>query len=183
MTRAIHADVITELAKDDFTMVSLIELRFSSVIYMCSGGYQITYDGNTYTPSGHVAKISDVSESAKLAVGAVRLELSAAEQTYVAQFLNNDWMDIQIVYYKALLDSSAAIIGTPLMFFDGNITGFSITDRGKTSSMSIKAASHWANFEVVSGRKTNDTSQQALFPGDLGMEYASHTVRDIKWGK
>ena len=40
-----------------------------------------------------------------------------------------------------------------------------------------------ADFEKKSGRKTNSTSQQRFFSGDLGMAFSSETVLDIKWGR
>ena len=43
--------------------------------------------------------------------------------------------------------------------------------------------SHWADFEKISGRKTNPTSQQRFFSTDVGMDFASQTVLDIKWGR
>jgi len=33
------------------------------------------------------------------------------------------------------------------------------------------------------GRKTNNTSQQRFFSGDVGMDFSSQTVQDIKWGR
>ena len=35
----------------------------------------------------------------------------------------------------------------------------------------------------IKGRKTNTNSQQLYFAGDLGFDYASQTVQDIKWGR
>jgi hypothetical protein len=33
------------------------------------------------------------------------------------------------------------------------------------------------------GRKTNNTSQQRFFSTDVGMDFSSQTVQDIKWGR
>lgn len=182
MTRIIDAAVISELAKDSFTMVSLVSIHFPSVVRITDAGRDIV-SGSTYNSSGHFLNIGDISEDAKLRVGTIRLALSAVDQTYVSLFLNNDWMDVRIIYSKALLDANSAVIGSPLVFFDGNISKFSIKDSGSKSSILIEAASHWANFEVISGRMTNPTSQKALFPTDDGMMYAANVIRDIEWGK
>ena len=40
-----------------------------------------------------------------------------------------------------------------------------------------------SGFEKKNGRKTNNTSQQRFFSGDLGMDFSSQTVQDIKWGR
>ena len=39
------------------------------------------------------------------------------------------------------------------------------------------------NFEKKNGRKTNNTSQQRFFSTDVGMDFSSQTILDIKWGR
>ena len=40
-----------------------------------------------------------------------------------------------------------------------------------------------ADFEKKSGRQTNNNSQQRFFSTDVGMDFSSQTVLDIKWGR
>jgi hypothetical protein len=47
----------------------------------------------------------------------------------------------------------------------------------------LTIVSHWADFEKKSGRQTNNNSQQRFFNTDVGMDFASQTVLDIKWGR
>jgi len=183
MTRAIHASVVTEFAKDDFNMVSLLFLDFTTPIYITDAGRDVDSGGQTYDTSVHILNISSVSESADLRVGTLRIDLSGAEQTYISLLLNNDYIDIQVKYYKALYDDTWTLIGDALLIFDGNISGFKIVDSGKKSMISIECASHWANFDTINGRRSNDSSQKIHFSTDDGMEFASHTERDIRWGK
>ena len=42
---------------------------------------------------------------------------------------------------------------------------------------------NFANFEKKSGRQPNNNSQQRFFSTDVGMDFASQTVLDIKWGR
>ena len=53
----------------------------------------------------------------------------------------------------------------------------------KESIVGLQIVSNWADFEKKNGRKTNNTSQQRFFSGDLGMDFSSQTVQDIKWGR
>ena len=46
----------------------------------------------------------------------------------------------------------------------------------------LQAASQFADFEKIRGRRTNNESQQIHFPGDRGFEYAPQVVKDLKWG-
>ena len=63
MTRTINASVIAELAKDDFTMVSLVELHFPSVIRITDAGRDII-SGSLYNSSGNILKVGNISEDA-----------------------------------------------------------------------------------------------------------------------
>jgi hypothetical protein len=53
----------------------------------------------------------------------------------------------------------------------------------RSSSVGLSIVSHWADFEKKNGRKTNNTSQKRFFSTDVGMDFASQTVQDIKWGR
>ena len=51
------------------------------------------------------------------------------------------------------------------------------------SSVTLTVVSHWADFDKKSGRQTNNNSQQRFFNTDVGMDFSSQTVLDIKWGR
>jgi hypothetical protein len=63
------------------------------------------------------------------------------------------------------------------------IESFEIQESDKQCIVDLAIVSHWADFEKKNGRKTNNTSQQRFFSGDVGMDFASQTVQDIKWGR
>jgi hypothetical protein len=67
--------------------------------------------------------------------------------------------------------------------FNGQITKWQIVENRGRSGVRLSVASHWADFEKLGGRLTNNSSQQFYFPNDLGFEYAANTIRDIKWGR
>ena len=75
------------------------------------------------------------------------------------------------------------IIADPFLLYKGNIENFGINENTKQSVVNLSVVSHWADFEKKNGRKTNNTSQQRFFSTDVGMDFASQTVLDIKWGR
>ena len=97
--------------------------------------------------------------------------------------MSQTYIDRQVTVQRVLLGNDYSIIGDPILIYDGRIQSFSITDNSDTSTVSIMASSHWADFEKKAGRRTNHNSQQIYFPGDLGFEFAPNTVRDLKWGR
>jgi len=190
MSRTIGATTTTALASGGFTVVNLFYLGFSvgsplAPIVLTSAQFPVTYD-YIYLPSKHIIAVGSVSEDEDIRVGTWTLTLSAAEQTYVSLFLSTDYIDVVVRYYKAVIDSSYQIVGSPqevISMFEGQISGFKIDESGSNSKLVIEAASHWANFDVINGRKTNQNSQQAHFSTDLGFEFASHNVKNILWGR
>jgi hypothetical protein len=92
-------------------------------------------------------------------------------------------MNKQAFVYRGFLDSSQALISDPFLLFDGRIENFNIEEDDNSSTVSISVASHWADFEKQKGRKTNTGSQKLHFPNDVGFDYASQAIQDIKWGK
>ena len=48
--------------------------------------------------------------------------------------------------------------------------------------MEISVSNHCADFETISGRQTNNSSQKHHFDGDLSMEFAPQTGKKLVWG-
>ena len=92
-------------------------------------------------------------------------------------------MEKEAEIYKGFLDSSENLISDPFLLFKGRIESFNIDENINSSNANIVIASHWSDFSKIEGRKTNTGSQQLHFANDLGFEFASQTVQDIKWGR
>jgi hypothetical protein len=183
MTRAINAATITALQSDAFNMAHLIQLDFSAVVRLTDWGRNISALSTTFLSSPHLVGIGDSSESTDIRVNSIDLVMSGVEQTFIALFLTNNYMDVRARIWKAVLDSSDAIVGDPFVVFDGRISSYSISDDSGTSEISIEMSSHWKDFELVKGRKTNRNSQQYYFPADKGFDFSGVVVRDLKWGR
>ena len=183
MTRGIHADVITELAKDSFNMAHLVSIDFATTLYLTDFAYDIVYASNTYNSSSHLLSMADVNETADAQIGTFTINLSGVDQAFISILLSESNIDREVIISRAILNSSGAIIGTPIPLYNGRVDGFSIKDDNTTSQINLSTASHWSDFEKESGRRTNYNSQQIFFPGDKGFEFASSAVKDIKWGR
>ena len=183
MSRGIHADVITELAKDAFNMAHLVTIDFSTTVFLTDYAHDITYGGNEYSSSSHLLALSQVNETCESKVGSFTINLSSVEQTFVSLLLGENYIDREVTISRVILDSTGAIIGTPIPLYNGRIDGFAIKDDDNSSQINLSTASHWSDFEKESGRRTNHNGQQIYFAGDKGFEFASSAVKDIKWGR
>jgi len=183
MTRTLTTAVKNELETDSLQPVTLVYINVSTGFRFTDHYKDITYDSNTYSASSLFTKLTSVTESAEVEVSNITLSFSGADQTIISLFLSNAYMEKEAEVYKALLDTSENVISDPFLLFKGRIESFSIDESINQSNANIVVASHWSDFSKIEGRKTNTGSQQLHFSADLGFEFASQTVQDIKWGR
>ena len=67
-------------------------------------------------------------------------------------------------------------------YFTGQIKNVNISETLEDSLLSMTVASHWANWNLTKGRHYSDESQQLVYSGDRGLEYATQTKSDVRWG-
>jgi len=182
MSRTVNSSTATELAKDAFEMAHLVTIDFDTPVYLTDNPHDLTYDGDDYEAGGHLLQMSNVTESSDVRVGKYSLQISGVDQSYISILLSQSYINRQVLIYRAALNNNT-IIGDPILLYNGRIDGFTIADGDNSSDITISTASHWSDFEKKAGRKTNNNSQQIFFSGDLGFEFASSTVTDLKWGR
>ena len=187
MARGLTSAVKTELATGVIEPVILLELGFSTPVYLTNASFDLTSSvsgsSRTYLSNGHLQGISNISETNRPSKNTLTIRLSGVDQTYVSIALNENIINDNVFIYKGFLDSNNALIADPFLLFYGTIDFYKITDNTQQSSISLSVTSHWGNFSKIGGRTTSDNSQQKFFSGDKGMEFAAVTVRDIKWGR
>ena len=183
MPRTINAATISALQSDEIRMCHLVQIDFDNVVRMTDNFYLVQSDGETFLPAGHLLSIGEVQETEELRVGSLKISLSSVDQAFVSIFLNIDYLNRRVRIWKAILDASGQIVGDAIPTFDGEVTGYGITENKSSSTISVSCASHWADFERKAGRLTNNNSQQYFFPNDTGFRFAAESVKDIKWGK
>ena len=187
MTRSLTTAVKTELATNDIRPIHLITIGFSSAVNITDCSFSITSSVSgssvTYNASDFILGLSNFSEETELSKSSIGLNLSGADQTFISTVLNENVINDSVDIYRGFLDSSNNIIADPFLLYKGQIDEFSIQETDTESTVSLSIVSHWADFEKKNGRKTNNTSQQRFFSTDVGMDFSSETVQDIKWGR
>ena len=189
MARGLSSTVLDEIKKDTIIFSDLIELHFTPVKRLTNCPIPVftatttTPTPSTYEAYGELLGFDLVTETGEAKVNQINIAISGASNTYTNLFLNNDYVDRRAVIYRAFFNNSMQIVGSPVMLFDGEIQSFSINETGETSTLSVSCASVFYEFTKINGRRTNDTSQKALFPNDDGFKYSAITTEDIKWGK
>jgi len=187
MTRSLTTAVKNELATNDIRPVHLITIGFGTPVNLtdCSFSLTSSVSGSsvTYSASDFILGISNHTEETDITKSSVSISLSGADQTFISTVLNENVVNDSVDIFRGFLDDSNALIADPFLLYRGKIDSFDIAERDKESQVNLSIVSNWADFEKKNGRKTNNTSQQRFFSSDVGMNFSSQTVQDIKWGR
>jgi hypothetical protein len=187
MTRALTTAIKNELATNDIRPIHLISIGFSTPVNFTDCSFPLTSSVSgssiTYSPSDHLIGISDFSEQTDVSKSSITLSLSGADQTFISVVLNENIINDSVTIHRGLLADDNTIIADPFLLYKGSIENFEIQEKETSSTLSLSIVSHWADFNKKNGRKTNNISQQRFFSTDVGMDFSSQTVQDIKWGR
>lgn len=187
MTRNLTTAIKNELATNDISPVHLITIGFATPVNLtdCSFSLTSSVSGSsvTYNASDFILGMSNFTEETDITKTSLTISLSGADQTFISTVLNENVVNDAVSIYRGFLDSSNSLIADPFLLYDGQIDSFSISESQNSSTVVLAVVSHWADFEKTSGRKTNNNSQQRFFSADVGMDFSSETVQDIKWGR
>lgn len=186
MDRGFSPATIAETGKDSNRPLHLIEIWFDTQLVPMTDSYRaINWNGNVYIATGHLLNFSGVEESAELQVTQATVTLSGVDQVWIANVMQQNYIDRRLVIYKGFLDAADALVVDPGPIFDGRMDA-PVIDEDPASgqcTVMITAASHWTDFERTPGRHTNDAEQQIWFPGDKGFEFVSQLNKQIIWGR
>ena len=186
MTRSLTTAVKNELATNDIRPVHLI-IEFGTPVNITDCSFPLTSSVSgssvTYSSSDFVLAISNHTEETDITKSSVSISLSGADQTFISVVLNENVVNDSVDIFRGFLDDSNSLIADPFLLYRGKIDSFDISEGDKESVVGLQIVSNWADFEKKNGRKTNNTSQQRFFSADVGMDFSSQTVQDIKWGR
>ena len=180
-SRGLSSDVKTQLASGSFIMAHLVKLELNTTYYFTDSNSDIVDGSDTYTANGFLHGLSAVSESANINISSMALKISGINQTIISDVLTNGHLHRTVTIKRAILDDSQALIDT-FFIYKGFIEAMNITDSGESSSVNFSIANHWADFARISGRTTNNSSQQHFHDDDLGFEFTDQASKRIMWG-
>ena len=187
MTRTLTTAVKNELLTNEIRPVHLLTIGFSTPVILTDNSFDLTSSisgsSKTYTASPFLVSVPTFTEETDVTKTSLNIDLSGADQTFISTCLNENIVNDSVEIFRGLLNSSNSLIADPLLLYSGNIETFQISESQTDSNVTLTIVSHWADFDKKSGRQTNNNSQQRFFNTDVGMDFSSQTVLDIKWGR
>ena len=187
MARTLTTALKNELLTNEIRPVHLLSIGFSTPINITDNSFNLTSSvsgsSTTYTASPFLVATPTFTEETDLTKTSLNITLSGADTTFISTVLNENVVNDTVDIFRGLLDSNNALIADPILLYSGNIDTFQISESETESNVTLTVVSHWADFDKKSGRQTNNNSQQRFFNTDVGMDFSSQTVLDLKWGR
>lgn len=173
MPRSLHADVLAALENEHIDWIVLCELVFDVVtMRFCNRLTSINYGGNLYQGLGTIGSVGSIEENKDLDPTGCNITISGIDPSILATVSNNDHLNRKIYIRFAMLDSNQAIIGEPILHFDGAMDEIDI-EFGKDATISVSAKDRLADWDRLQSERWTHEQQIALYPGDLGFEFVS----------
>lgn len=193
MTKVLDPAVVSTLESNQFECAHLVDLYLDAgTEYITDSFYDIDFNSNTYEAAGGLMGFEDITEQTEVIVGSVRVTLSQVEPDIIKRALNESIINKRMVIRRGFYNTgSRTLRANPHIIFDGNVNTYNINEDPDGSSITVTAASHFANFRQVNTRITNPESQKetthyitgAFFDQDKGFEHASAMIQDLQWGQ
>jgi len=181
MPRSLSAALQTQVSSTATKTAFLVELNLSTVIRLTDWYSDVTYDSNNYEAGGSFLTVDSTTETGQLQVNEINIGFSNITDQVRSLVQSGAFTDKTVEVYLAYFDVNESIVGA-INFFTGQIRNVSINENIDSSNLSMVVASHWANWNLTKGRNYSDESQQSYSSGDRGMEFATQTKEDVRWG-
>jgi hypothetical protein len=181
MPRSLSAALQTQVSAQQTKTAFLVELNLSTVIRLTNFYRDVTYDSNSYEAGGSFLSVDTTAETGQLQVSDINLGFSNVTDQVRQLVRDGAFTDKVVNVYIAYFDDDETLVGA-INYFTGQIKNVNISETLEDSLLSMAVASHWANFNLTKGRHYSDESQQSVYSGDRGLEYATQTKSDVRWG-
>lgn len=181
MARSISSGLQTQIANDANNIAFLVEFNFSTPIRVTNFYRDVSYDSNSYEAGGNFVNVSASQETGEAQVHDLSITMSNVTSTIRDVVQGGNYIDKSVNVYIGFFNTDETLVDATT-FFSGLIKSCSITETIDSSTVTIVVANHWANWNLKKGRHFTDESQQQVYSGDKGLEFADQTKDDIRWG-
>lgn len=163
----------------------LVKILVGDNYYITNAPFDISYGGNNYVAFGMLLGFDAVEDNSSMDIASLNISVSgiapnAAGNSSITDFIDADYTNAEVEIWRQYRE--AGVSQGEIQIYRGFITSADlIQSEDNVSSVLVKTANHWSDFDRISNRRTNNNSQQNLHSGDLGMEYAKEVQKEITW--
>jgi hypothetical protein len=187
------AAIVNQITRRAFISTELLELELPVPIYLTAAAYDITQKTptsngfKTYVAQGSFLSYTGIGLVDTIRVNSIQITLAGATANYIQYLLNEQFLHRPLRIYKQFLEQKIVVnqqstFIAPILIYEGVMTGASMTEDGKQSTITLNTNNQFYDFDRKNGRRTNPASQKRYFPNDKGMDFSTVNIADIEWG-
>lgn len=179
------SNVAAALASANYRTAILINLPGTG-FKVTDNHKELTYDGVTYKPDDQaLLGASSVQRTNALSSSPYQIKFAGADRTAYQEYVDDAHFGKDAFIYLAFLDDDYALLSATsvIQIYAGLVDTWQFDETKTKSDFTIKLTSHWAAFEVVTGRFTNTSSQEEYYPNDTIFQYSQQEKLPMKWGQ
>lgn len=182
--RGFSSTLETALSAADSSLALLCDLDLiGGRVRVWSGDGTITWSSQSWYGLGKLAGIDKIADSVDASDIGVVLTLNYLDDDIRNEFVTNDNIGRDVIVYLAAFNADTGTVTDAYALFPGFVDQVDITDAGETGQLRVRLASELSLLNRPRFYKLTNAHQQALFPGDLGLQYASKMDEVIYWGR
>lgn len=181
--RSIDGTFLAALTGPSIRPIFLFEGSFQyDVLRLWTGSGLLSWNSQTWLGNGYLGLPVIAEETIDATAGRSTIVLSGVAQNMISLVLANSQRGGQGKLYLAALDSTGAIIGTPLLTFSGKLDSVQIDESGPTASITLNYESDLIDFQRPRSYRFTKESQKLFYADDLGFDYIPSLQAPIFWG-
>jgi len=159
---------------------------------MTQAPYDVNIGGLNYIAAGGLLNISEITENAAFGIDKINITIAGIvpltpssgvpdAQPIMIQAQSLEYIDKPVTIIRQYRFDNNVVQN--VVVFKGYVDVLNVTylPESDTTQVSVDISSHWTNFNRVSTMYTNNTSQQELYPTDVGFEYSKEIQKEITW--
>jgi hypothetical protein len=187
MSRDLSAAVTSAAQLDTVQYRWLVEVDSLStgMTRACTGYQFIVFNGNTYSPVGHLGGAEKIQEDAQVFPRAVRMWFAAVSTTQIQDVLNENLFNRPVRIYRTFLTDSYTNVATPEELFRGfiNTCEMRLQDPQRGDYFEIEVESRLRRPAIK--QYFNSATLRTLYAqsGDTFFDYLTRIpLTKAKWG-
>lgn len=183
MSRDLSSANATAVAAAHVRMLIFAKIELDSgTLYLHNSIGTITWDSQDWLGVGDFGGVQAWEEGSDISPYGFYAILSLIDSGLAASALSEDISGRDITVYVGTLDDDGALNSDPDVVLAGQVDVPQIV-AGAENAIRLSCESHIARVSRPSGLVYSHATQQQLFAGDMGLEYAEKMVEaDIRWG-
>ena len=155
-----------------------------NVLNIWNGIGDLSFGGNTYTGTGDLLSISQITETADIQASGINVSLAGVKSSLIVIAKDHEYQGRPLTVSLGAFDASGSLIADPVIVFSGFMDTMTISESGQYSTISIAVENKLISFERSKVRRYTAEDQKIDHPTDKGFEFVTAIVqKEIIWGR